>query len=108
MAKYYVLSGQKPVRIEDPARWAEWMRSSVRDRLVGQNIVNGIMVRTVFTGMDLEHRRGRPHLFESYAWRIGSDAPQLTEHFCSWKRAVAGHQRMLEKVTAESAEVQAA
>ena len=108
MAKYYILNGQKPVRVEDPTKWAEWMRSSVRDRLVGQNIVNGIMVRTVFTGMDLERHRGRPHLFESYAWRIGADSPEFTEYFCSWKGAVAGHQRMLERASTELAEVKAA
>jgi hypothetical protein len=108
MAKYYVLNGQKPVKVDDPTKWAEWMRASIRDRLVGHNVVNGIMVRTVFTGMDLERHRGRPYLFESYAWRIGSDAPQFTEHYCSWKTAVAGHQRMVDRVSAEPAEAKAA
>ena len=108
MAKYYVLNGQKPVKVDDPTKWAEWMKNSIRDRLVGQNIVNGIMVRTVFTGMDLESHRGRPNLFECYAWRIGSDAPYHTELFCSWKSAVTGHQRMLDRVSAELAQAKAA
>jgi hypothetical protein len=108
MTKHYVLDGQKPVRVDDPAQWAEWMRDSIQDRLIGQNVVNGIMVRTVFTGIDLESHRGRPRLFESYAWRIGSDAPHRTEHYCSWKSAVAGHQNMVERVSSEPAEAKAA
>ena len=57
MKKFYILEGQKPIRVHDPIKWAQWLQDSIRDRLVGQNLVNGIMVRTVFTGLDLESRR---------------------------------------------------
>ena len=96
MPKYYVLSGQKPVRVYDPVKWAHWCKTNLQDRVVGQINVNGKIVRTVFTGLDLESKRGRPYLFESYVWRIGADEPDVTERYCSWKAAVDGHHRMVE------------
>ena len=90
------------MRVKDRMVWAKWCRDNLKDRLVAHHQVNGIVIRTIFTGVDLdecqeEHdRRQRPQLYESYAWRIGASEPMETRYYRSHSEAVAGHLQLLE------------
>ena len=67
---YYILKDDKPVREDDPIKWARWFENSImtRERVLGQaSLKNGYFISTVFLGLD--HAFGlspRPVLFETW------------------------------------------
>jgi hypothetical protein len=93
---YYKLNENKePVKIE-MMEWAMGM-SNIENRIVKHDKVDGILVSTVFLGMD--HRfgfEGPPVLFETMIF--GGEHDQYQERYCTYQEAEAGHKRALEMV----------
>jgi len=108
--RYYILKNQNPIRVKDRLEWAKWCRDNLKDRLVAHHQVNGIVLRTIFTGVDLDERqedydrRQRPKLYESYAWQIGASEPMETHSYRSHKAAVTGHLQLLDTYQNATAE----
>jgi len=100
--RYFILENQNPVRVKDRLIWAKWCRDNLKDRIVAHHQVDRIVIRTIFTGVDLDEcredhdRRQRPKLYESYAWRIGASEPIQMRYYTSHKDAIAGHLQLLE------------
>ena len=63
--------------------------------------VRNIVIRTIFTGVDLDEReenydrRQRPKLYESYAWRIGDTEAVEVRYHRSHREAISGHLQLL-------------
>lgn len=104
--KFYYLKGKTPVLCMDFFDFAE--KFDRIDRTVGKTNVNGIVVSTVFLGMDHGHGRSKkPILFETMTFSgeglsgTGiADGESLDMSRCStWDDAVAQHVNMVYKVT---------
>ncbi len=59
----YILVDRMPVPEPDLLKWGRWLESA--DRRVGETIVEGVRVSTVFLGLDHGWGEGPPILFET-------------------------------------------
>ena len=88
----YILVGQTPVRCPDLLTWGRWFETE--DRQVARTIVMGVLVSTVFLGLD--HRffgDGPPILFESMAFWPGEGGEEQVR-CATWSQAERQHQTM--------------
>jgi hypothetical protein len=95
MMDKYILEGRTPKAVADLIEWARWFEKA--DRHVARDEINGILVSTVFLGLD--HGWGmhsRPVLFETMVF--GGKYDQSQERYCTWDEAEAGHKQWLKKV----------
>lgn len=94
--KYY-LNEDKTYREATLEEWSEQFEHM--DRHVGNDIVLGKHVSTVWLGLDHNLFGGEPHLFETMVFsehRSGTDI--YMERYSTWDEAVAGHQKAIEWV----------
>lgn len=96
MNMYYKLDeNKKPV----PVEMMEWAtsQSDLNSRIVKHDkLANGILVSTVFLGLNHQYGEGPPVLFETMIF--GGEHDQFQERYCTWDEAVEGHQVALELV----------
>lgn len=64
---YYKLQGKLAVPCEDLREWGEWM--SKNDRTVHKTTIEGVLVSTVFLGLNHNYGEGDPLLFETMVFR---------------------------------------
>ena len=101
--RYYILANRRPVRVRDRFVWAKWSRENLKERLVAHHQVRNVVIRTIFTGVDLDEReehydrRQRPKVYESYAWLIGASEAMEVHYYRSHAEAVSGHLQLLKK-----------
>jgi hypothetical protein len=96
MSRHYILDGTKPVRCDDLSTWSAWFERANRD--VAKTVVGGMMVSTVFLGIDhnfLDH--GPPVLFETMVF---ADAETFDDdlgqwRYCTWGEAEEGHRTVV-------------
>lgn len=99
MADWYVLEGHKPKRAKDALAWERWQADHSPDRRVALDYVEGVMVSTVFLGLD--HRMPgdrKPVLFETLVRGEGSPLDQECERYSTWEEAEAGHREMVQRM----------
>ena len=84
----YILENREPVPVDNIVVWAEWM-SRQDKRTIGQNVIGGVLVSTVFLGIDHQFGDGPPILFETMIFDGIHDGYQ--ERYCTWDDALAGH-----------------
>jgi hypothetical protein len=95
---YYVLLGKLAVPEPDVMKWAHWLGTA--NRHVAQDKIGGVMVSTIFLGLDHSHGRGEfPVLFETMVFRGGD--PQEQDRYETWEQAEAGHKAMVALIRAE-------
>jgi hypothetical protein len=104
--RYTLDDAGQPVLEPDLITWALWLERATRDRsrVIAQDYDEGdpahvVKVSTVFMGLD--HRfgdEGPPVLWESMIFGGVLDGTQ--ERYTSRAAAIAGHQRLCERVTA--------
>lgn len=91
----YVLGGsdgKQPVGVEDVREWGRWFQNT-EHRVVAQETVNGVLVSTVFLGIDHNwFGKGPPILFESMVFLPGDG--ELQQRYATWDEALAGHQQL--------------
>jgi len=95
----YILAedGKTPVQTEDSIRWDQFLKSA--DRAVRKTDVNGVMVSTVFLGLDHNfYLHGSPILWETVVF--GGPLDQAQERYSSYEDAVEGHEIMVTLVRA--------
>lgn len=94
---HYILSGHTPVPVEDVAEWA---RSFDNIRDVAKTEVDGVLVSTVFLGID--HRffgDGDPILFETMCFALGDRGDyDFQARYSTWEEAEAGHWDVVEQL----------
>lgn len=92
MTHRYVLRNGVPVPEPDLMKWAEWMEQPSR-RVLRQDARDGVLVSTVFLGLDYNFAGGPPLLYETMVFREGRG--DECERYHTREEALAGHERML-------------
>jgi hypothetical protein len=94
----YILDGQTPVSTEDPEKWGQWMQTA--NRKVASTEINGMLISTVFLGIDHAFNPGDPSLL--FKTMIFADKETPHREFCrrysTWAEAQAGHVQACEMV----------
>ena len=87
---HYVLDGHEPVFEPDFLKWAQWFETA--NRIVKQTRSNngGVMVSTVFLGLDHSFMGGRPVLFETMIF--GGPLDGYQKRYYTWAEAEQGHE----------------
>ncbi len=99
MSDKYILINKKPVKEKDLLTWAR--RFEKANRQVAYDVFpsnnENIRVSTVFLGIDHNFSgTGKPILFETMIFGGKHDGYQ--ERYSTWKEAVKGHTKALEKL----------
>lgn len=97
MIDKYVLNDQgEPVLETDPLRWGERFARSRKQRIVKQETIGGLFVSTVFLGLDHQHGKGPPILWETMVFD-NKTTTDMDRCYGNRQNALAMHQRMVEK-----------
>lgn len=97
MSHLYVLleDGRTPLAVEDVVVWGRWFEDF--NRVVKQDEKDGVLVSTVFLGIDHNFfQTGPPLLWETLVFRGPYDGKM--DRYSSYEEAVAGHERMCREV----------
>lgn len=94
--KYYILDGKNIVMVEDITAWGEWFNTA--DRTVARTHIEGIMVSTVFLGLDHSWKLdGDPMLFESMVFLPDQHEGKMLRYF-TWAEAEVGHNFLVQEI----------
>ena len=93
MSDKYILEGTSPVLCNDLLTWGRWMETA--DRHVARDERDGVVVSTVFLGLNHAFGPGQPLLFETMIFGGPSDQDQA--RYSTWAEATAGHAVMCAK-----------
>ena len=93
----YILINNVPVKEPDILKWGECFKNIENRRVALTELPNGYRVSTVFLGLDHNFGDGSPLLFGTMVFKGGSSLNGNTERYGTWKKAEAGHTRMVEK-----------
>ena len=97
MSSFYDRKG-KPI---DVTTWSKGFENNGRDKLVRRDdLANGIVISTVWLGIDHNFGVGPPLIFESMIFSDKRDTPKAELdciRYSTEKQAIAGHKRLVEK-----------
>ena len=86
---FYILNDRgEPERCSDVLQWAEWFERSADQRVVAQADVDGVLVSTVFLGVD-HAIGGHPSLWETMVFGGRHDGRQW--RYGALEEALVGH-----------------
>jgi hypothetical protein len=88
---YYGVNGE-PITLE---QWGEIMED-VEQKVVKQDRVNGLLVSTVWLGMNHNFGEGEPLIYETMVFPEGSWEEMYMERYTTREQAIAGHEVALE------------
>jgi len=92
----YRLVGKIAVPETDLLKWGRWLDKA--DRRVARDVVGGVLVSTVFLGMDHGWGEGPPILFETMAFEDEDTAREIeTFRYSTWDEAEKGHAELVRK-----------
>jgi hypothetical protein len=87
---FYILDSQgKPVQEYHPIRYADWMIRHDTERVLKCEKIGAVHISTVFLGVALGYRRGRPILWETAIIRAKGTEP--IARYTSAAQAERGH-----------------
>jgi hypothetical protein len=102
---HYILKGKMPVRCNDIWEFARWFGTA--DRRVAYDEIGGVLVSTVFLGID--HRfngSGPPILFETMVFLDAEGTDDIDQRrYCTWEQAEDGHQAIVAELRRVAASV---
>lgn len=91
----YILVDRKPVPEPDIIKWAQWYETA--DRQVARTEEGGVMISTVFLGIDHGWREsGPPILYETMVF--GGSHNEEMDRYATWEEAERGHWEMVNRV----------
>lgn len=105
---YYILNDDHSIRpVDDVLEWGKWFQTA--DRHVEKTKRDGVLVSTVFLGLDHSFLAGDadpPIVFETMVFtdKEGHPYEEYTERYSTWDEAQAGHRRICEMVFGEEDE----
>lgn len=102
MARTYILQDGQPVPCENRLRWVTWL-TDFWSRVLANEFVAGYEVTTLFVGVDLAPRPGRPPMLWETEVRAGSGTPMVewTRAYASEEDALVGHAEVVDEVSRE-------
>lgn len=89
----WILVGKEAVPCDSVEEWGRWYETA--DRRVAKDWVNGMLVSTVFLGLDHNWGGGTPLLFETMVFPEGSCDERYMERYETWEEAEVGHGRAI-------------
>jgi hypothetical protein len=95
--KNYILKGRTPVEEPDIITWAKWFEKADRN-VKRTTLPDGVLVSTIFLGLDHNFLNGAPILFETMIF--GGEHDQWCDRYETWEQAEAGHQNAIEMIFA--------
>jgi len=99
-SSHYMLNDKHEIiRTESFEQWAEWMheQNDKNGRAVGQAVVEGYYISTVFLGIDHSFGGPDPILFETMVFSDkGKNAEELCWRYPTWDNAVEGHKKVMD------------
>jgi hypothetical protein len=99
--KYILDAAGDPVPCDDLLTWARWFETADRQLAESKDEgadPDGVRVSTVFLALDHNYGVGAPVLWETMVF--GGPLNGEMERYTSKAEAIAGHQRMCERVAA--------
>jgi|SRR5215475_10123682 len=107
---YYKLLNKLVVPAIDVTDWGEWLQHHYEDRIIKQEVIKGILVSTVFIGLD--HRipitgNEPPLVFETMIFPNfhSTKKYKMIESYCTrcstWDEAIEMHNTAMDYVKAE-------
>lgn len=91
---FYILDGHDVVPVSDIREWGLWFETHYDDRIVASNEVDGLLISTVFLGLDHSFGDGKPLLFETMIFNQNSEHPWrelAMDRYSDWIDAEEGH-----------------
>jgi hypothetical protein len=105
--RYWILDGHDPIPVADVLTWGRWFETADRHVARDADEATGILVSTVFLGLDHSFGSGRPLLFESLVFADRDTVPRHLkkwdghmDRYSTWAEAVAGHRAIVEALRA--------
>lgn len=93
MSVYYYLNEDKSYR---PCSMKEWGDQREHEKqFVNREIVNNLVVSTVWLGIDMTPHEEDPHLFETSIFN-GNFEYIYTDRYSTWHEAELGHKKAVE------------
>lgn len=100
MSRLYILDGEgNPEPMPDLATWGQWCM--LANRTLQRSEVNGLLVSTVFLGMDHSYGSGPPLLWETMVFQEGSSMDVECQRYATRSEALAGHAALVARATKE-------
>jgi hypothetical protein len=103
--RYILDENGDPVPCPDLFDWGAWFEAA--DRHMACTAVNGLLVSTVFLGLDHAFHGGAPELFETMIFPLDDEgavncraALDYQERYATRAEAIAGHARAVDWVLA--------
>ena len=97
--RYVLDENRRVVLCEDLLTWAHWFERSHEARVVGQTAMPGVLVSTIFLGLNMNVMGGSPVFWETMTF---SSNEKINGHQLrcagTWEQAEAMHQQMVEWV----------
>lgn len=98
--KYILDENGNPKEEPDLMVWAKWMENGFFDkRKIAQDTIDGVLVSTVFLGLDYSFDDGPPVLYETMVFKKGGSDEMQRYH--TKEEALEGHKEMVELVKEE-------
>lgn len=85
--KKYVLKGHEPKEV-DLMTWAQWIEQR-KNKVARTRVKNGVLISTIFLGLDHQYGDGPPLLFETMIFGGENDGYQ--SRYSTWEEAEDGH-----------------
>ena len=92
----YILDENKNVVPATLMEWEQFLENTHKERVVNKTEINGLMVSTVFLGLDHSFD-GSLDIFETMMFE-GKESLNYCERYSTWKEAEEGHQRAVQLV----------
>lgn len=107
----YTLIGQTPVPCYKVLEWAYWFDTNTKACQVALTKVGPYTISTVFLGVNHNHSKGPPRLFETMAWvEAGDHLTQKRDYIsqkrcATWAEAEAQHRETIAQIKEPQDEV---
>jgi hypothetical protein len=94
---HYILDDHNVAVPVDFMTWARWYEANSHRRVVAKaTLAGGVVVSTVFLGLDHSWGPGPRHIFETMVF--GGEHDGDTERYATWAQAEAGHAVMVRRI----------
>jgi hypothetical protein len=96
---FYKLHNKKPVKCATGKEWAEWYEAAACSGervIVRDDLANGVVISTIFTGID-QDGIGQPQLFETMMFLHGKSTGVALRSE-TWQQAENQHRQMARQV----------
>ena len=100
MSRWYILDNNNKPVAKPVLEASQWLEDNDNRRIVKRDEIGGILVSTVFLGLDHAWDSDIPVLWETMIF--GGEHDQYQERYTSYEDALEGHKKALTLITKEN------